>query len=517
MATTRSYKLGRHAGLMAYQHIARRSTRRYATTASSTVSPTPYFPTEPPRPIMKTPVPGPRSKALLSELDPIQDTRAVFFMSDTPQSIGNYIADADGNILLDMYCQIASLSVGYNNPRLLKAAMSEQWASYVVNRPALGVVPPAEWPKMLKESLLKVAPKGLDNCFTAMCGSCANEIAFKAAFMYHQRKKRGHDVLEFTEEELSSCMDNRPPGSPELAILSFKSGFHGRMFGSLSTTRSKAIHKVDIPAHSNWPAAPFPKLKYPLEEFAAENKEEEARCLQEVESILKDRNSGAPGKVPVVAMIVEPIQSEGGDNHASAGYFRSLQRIAEENDVLFIVDEVQTGVGVTGKFWAHEHWDLPTPPDMVTFSKKLQAAGFFHNFSTRPAQAFRNFNTWMGDPIRALLAQSIIREIESLNLLENVQEVGSYLQRELQKISSADSTGLVQNVRGVGTFLAFDSTTGGERDALLYEMRQRGVHMAGCGDRAVRFRPMLVFQKHHADVFLDILEGSLKKVGGASS
>lgn len=100
---------------------------------------------------------------------------------------------------------------------------------------------------------------------------------------------------------------------------------------------------------------------------------------------------------PVAAVIIEPVLSEGGDKHASPAYFRSLRRIAKKHGAYFIVDEVQTGVGATGKFWAHEHWGLEAgeEPDFVTFSKKMQASGVYHKKETRPASAYRIYGTWM--------------------------------------------------------------------------------------------------------------------------
>lgn len=154
-----------------------------------------------------------------------------------------------------------------------------------------------------------------------MCGACSNECAYKAAFMHHQSVKRGGK--SFSEEDLTSCMENKAPGSPQLAILSFKGAFHGRLFGSLSTTRSKPIHKLDFPAFS-WPAVPFPKLRYPLEKFEYENTEEEDRCLRELEHTIKTWH------IPVAGLIVEPIQAEGGDNHASPRFFREIRRITKE-------------------------------------------------------------------------------------------------------------------------------------------------------------------------------------------
>jgi 4-aminobutyrate aminotransferase/(S)-3-amino-2-methylpropionate transaminase len=280
----------------------------------------------------------------------------------------------------------------------------------IINRPALGNFPSADYADILKTGILAVAPPGLNYVFTALAGSDANETAYKAAFMYYSRMKRGEGI-QFSAEELYSAMRNAVPGSPDLAIMSFTKGFHGRLFGSLSTTRSKAIHKIDIPSF-NWPQAPFPALKYPLEKHIEANNAEEQRCLKEAERILTTWHC------PVVAIVIEPIQSEGGDNHASPVYFRGLREITKKHNVLMIVDEVQTGVGATGKFWAHEHWGLQSPPDMVTFSKKAQTAGYYYgNSLLRPSHPYRQFNTWMGDPSKAILFRAIIGEIKRLDLV----------------------------------------------------------------------------------------------------
>lgn len=154
----------------------------------------------------------------------------------------------------------------------------------LVNRPAVGSFPSHRWHHQLRDGLLRVSPKYLDKIFTAQSGSEANELAFKAAFMLYRRRERGEGA-EWTDEEATSCMANTKPGSPELAVLSFVNSFHGRGFGSLSTTRSKAVHKLDIPSF-NWPSAPFPASKYPLDEYAEDNAAEEARCLEEVERLI---------------------------------------------------------------------------------------------------------------------------------------------------------------------------------------------------------------------------------------
>lgn len=138
--------------------------------------------------------------------------------------------------------------------------------------------------------------------------------------------------------------------------MSFEGGFHGRLFGSLATTYTKPLHKVDIPTFSNWVSSPFPDLKYPLEKYQAENDKEETRCLTVAEERMKTP------KAPIAALIVEPIQSEGGDKHASPRFFQGLRDLTKKHGILMIVDEVQTGGGSTGHFWAHEAWNLSVGP-----------------------------------------------------------------------------------------------------------------------------------------------------------
>lgn len=396
------------------------------------------------------------------------------------------------------YAQIASIPIGYNNPALIKAAQSPEMINGLVNRPALGTFPPHDWANVLKSGILKVAPKGLDQVFTAMAGSDANETAYKAAFMWRRAHDRGGHQVEFTEEELSSAMNNQSPGASNLSILSFKTAFHGRLFGTLSTTRSKPIHKIDIPAF-DWPQATFPQLKYPLEKHVEENRAAEQASIDEVENLILNYHN------PPAAVVVEPIQSEGGDNHASPEFFRKLRAVTRKHNVLLIVDEVQTGVGATGKFWAHEHWNLEDPPDMVTFSKKAQTAGYyFGNPELRPNKPYRQFNTWMGDPARALIFRAIIGEIERLDLVANTARVGSYLFGKLEALAEK-YPGQFDNLRGKdrGTFIAFDNP---RRDEFLGRARKFGVNIGGSGQSAVRLRPMLIFQEKHADLLVDALE-----------
>lgn len=463
---------------------------------------------EPAGPVVKTAVPGPESRRIRSEILAAsacgsEESTSISFVADYAKSKGNYLADADGNLLLDLFTQISSIPIGYNHPKLIETSQSAEFATHAVNRAAMAVFPPKDVMDRLRASLLACAPKGLSSVQTMMCGSCSVENAVKAVFIEYMARKR---VGSFTAEDMSSCMLNLPPGCPNLSILSFQGGFHGRTLGSLSLTRSKPIHKLDIPL-VQWPAAKFPEYKYPLEEHEAYNKEQDDLSLASVEHLVAEWS--AKGS-PVVGAIVEPIQAEGGDRHGSADFFRRLQALLKKLDIAFIVDEVQTGLCATGKFWAHELWDLPEAPDMVTFSKKMLTGGLYLKPKYNPQLGYRIFNTWMGESSKLLLLETVLQVIREEELLERTKKVGAMLLDGLHQAQRSHPN-LMSNVRGVGTFCAFDCCSPESRDALLLTLRNKGFNVGGCGPQSVRFRPSLIFDTPHCQLFLDGLQDILQK------
>lgn len=215
--------------------------------------------------------------------------------------------------------------------------------------------------------------------------------------------------------------------------------------------------------------------------------------------------------IPVAGIIVEPIQAEGGDNHGSPEYFQRLQKLSKSKGVALLIDEVQTGGGPTGKIWAHENFNLPSPPDVVTFSKKMQTGGFYHSPEFRPDEGYRIFNTWMGEPSKLQVLKVVLDVIKRDNLLDNVNVTGKLLLDTLKQFQNKYPNHL-NSARGMGTFCAINCKDGPLRDKIIGLLREQGIQAGGCGDAAIRFRPSLVFQPSHANIFFDKFETVLKSV-----
>ena len=218
----------------------------------------------------------------------------------------------------------------------------------------------------------------------------------------------------------------------------------------------------------------------------------------------------------MACIIIEPIQAEGGDNHFRDEFFVGLRKICDENEVLLIFDEVQTGIGLTGKMWAFEHFSVA--PDIISFGKKAQVCGVLANkekFDEIPNNVFRESSrinsTFGGNFIDMLRFQLILEVIEKENLVENARIMGEFLLEKLQDLQ-AKYPDLVSNARGRGLMCAIDLPTGEQRDQLRELLYNEHLIILACGDRSIRFRPHLNVNKEELQMALDLIELCLKKM-----
>ncbi len=457
-------------------------------------------------PTIKTEIPGPRSKALIAE--GAFDMQSIYraLVIDDVASSGPYMVDADGNVILDMFANFALGALGYNHPALVEVAKSDAYVRASVNPTSTPFVTTPAWFDLMHR-IQKHAPPGMGKIYFVDAGGEGVEAALKVAFIRHGEKRREKDggprnPLELPANVQDQIMQN---AGTDAVLISFSGAFHGRGLGPLSATHSKVIHKADLPAFP-WPMVEFPVNRWPLEKFADENAKAEAESLKALERAI-DAHAGR-----VAAIVVEPIQSEGGDRHASPAFFRGVQALAKKAGAMLVLDEVQTGVAATGKMWCHEHFELPEPPDLVAFGKKMQLGGFFARDEHAITQFGRMYQTRNGDRARVMLSATVLETIAKEKLVERAASLGKYFLEGLNGLA-AKFPKLVTEPRGRGLLMSFDMPTTAARDDLLKRAMKRGVMATYTGTRSVRLRPHLVTTEREADIAVSVLGDALAEMG----
>ncbi|HMD13587.1 MAG TPA: aminotransferase class III-fold pyridoxal phosphate-dependent enzyme [Bacteroidota bacterium] len=274
------------------------------------------------------------------------------FTLDLKRSEGAYIYDSKSNRrLLDFFTFVASMPVGLNHPKMMTPEFLEKLTYVAVNKPTNSDVYTTEMAEFVEVFGRVAIPDYLPYAFFIEGGALGVENALKAAFDWKVKKNfaKGYKEERGTQ------------------IMHFRRAFHGRTGYTLSLTNTDPI-KTEFFPKFKWPRIDAPAIQFPLN---AENLkaviEAEKRALAQLKDAIKQN------KDDIAAIILEPIQGEGGDNHFRKEFFVALRQLADENDILLIFDEVQTGVGLTGKMWAHQHF---VEPDMISFGKKMQVCGF---------------------------------------------------------------------------------------------------------------------------------------------
>ena len=415
------------------------------------------------------------------------------FVMDFEKSHGSWIHDRiTGKDYLDMFSMFGSASIGYNHPYLMER--SAWLGRMAVNKPTLADVYSQEFADFMTVFSRVAVPEELQYAFFIEGGTMAVENAMKACFDWKTRKNFEKDL----DVEAGIC-------------IHFKQAFHGRSGYTLSLTNTSDPRKHQYFPKFDWPRILNPHLNFPITEENLEEtiKNEQLALLHIQEAILTN-----PDKVACI--IIEPIQAEGGDNHFRDEFFVGLRNLCDENEILLIFDEVQTGIGLTGKMWAFQHFTAK--PDIISFGKKAQVCGVLANkekFDEIPKNVFRESSrinsTFGGNFVDMLRFQLILEVIEKENLVENARIVGEYLLEGLQNLQQ-QFPDKISNARGRGLMGAIDLPSGAERDRLREVLYDDGLIILACGDHSIRFRPHLNVTKEEIQIALDKIASNIGEI-----
>lgn len=409
---------------------------------------------------------------------------------DMEKSKGVNIYDSKNNrTLLDFFTCFASVPLGYNHPKMINdEEFTKNLMLAALTNPSNSDIYTTQYAQFVKTFSRVGIPEYLPHAFFIAGGSLAIENALKVAMDWKVQKnfEKG-----YTKEH-------------GFKVLHFEKAFHGRSGYTLSLTNTLP-DKTKWFAKFDWPRVSLPAMRFPIT-----SDELELLKQRELESLNQIKKAFADNKDDICAIIIEPIQSEGGDNHVRKEFLEQLRITADENECFLIYDEIQTGVGLTGKFWCHEHFGEFARPDILAFGKKMQVCGILVGDKVDQIQnnvfkiPSRINSTWGGNLVDMVRCTKYLEIIEEDDLLSNAAATGKYLQDSLTTISS--KTEKVSNVRGLGLLTAFDFPNKEMRDTFIEKGAQNNVMFLGCGSQTIRFRPALIMETQHIDAGLEVME-----------
>jgi L-lysine 6-transaminase len=402
---------------------------------------------------------------------------------DLERSHGCYMVDAlEGKSYLDCYTYFSTLPLGHNHPKLADKVFRAALERAALANPANSDVYSREYATFVEVFRAKAAPPEFPHLFFVAGGSVAVENAMKAAFDWKAQWNRARGI-----------------GGGADKILHFRNAFHGRTGYALSVTNTDAVKTADFPIFA-WPRISFPAVHFPMDEAVVAAAERQA-CA-EIEAAFTADPHG------IAAILVEPIQGEGGDNHVRAEFLHRLREYADKFHALLIFDEVQAGFGTTGAMWAYEHFGVI--PDIVAFGKKSQICGIMagRRLDVVERNVFtvssRINSTWGGNLVDMVRCTRYLQIMEEDRLVENAARVGALFLQGLEDLAARVPE--VTNPRGRGFMLAFDLPDRATRDAVRGDLWEEGLAALACGDRSIRVRPPLIFGEAEVNRALEILD-----------
>ncbi|NQT33890.1 L-lysine 6-transaminase [bacterium] len=417
------------------------------------------------------------------------------FVLDIDKSHGSWIKDElTGNELLDFYSCFASNPLGFNHPKMRTDEVIESLIPSAVNNITNSDLFTRQKAEFVDTFFRKAAPPGMKYMFLIAGGGLAVENALKAAFDWKIQLNR---------------MNGETRGLGK-SVLHLRQAFHGRTGYTMSLTNTDPVKTEHFPQF-NWPRIDNPKIIFP-----DDGDQHEDLLKREEKALEQARLAIMTQGTDIAACIVEPIQGEGGDNHFRGEFLRGLQNLCNENDIMFIVDEIQSGMGITGKMWCFQHFGLE--PDMICFGKKTQVCGFIcgekidrvekHVFNS----SSRINSTWGGNLVDMVRCQRYLEIIEEDELLNNAKQMGNLLKGRLFDLHKKYPH-LISNVRGRGLMCAFDVATTEQRDSLHTEVYKGGALVLPCGSHSIRFRPTLTVTEDEINKGIEIIDQAITRIG----
>jgi len=413
---------------------------------------------------------------------------------DLGKSQGGYLYDSlQDKRYLDFFTFFVTNPVGMNHPKMVTPEFLEKLSRAAVNKPSNSHIYTEQMASFVQTFSRIAIPDYLPNLFFVSGGALAVENCLKAAFDWKVRKNFAKGIKE----------------EKGFQVIHFLDAFHGRSGYTLSLTNTDPA-KTDYFPKFNWPRIPNPKITFPLTDKSIRDVEKlEKESLHLIhKAIEKDPDD-------IAAIIIEPIQGEGGDHHFRKEFLQALRTICDENGILLIFDEVQTGIGLTGKMWSHEHFDVR--PDLMAFGKKTQICGILasERINEVPDNVFhvssRINSTFGGNLIDMVRFEKYLEIIDEEKILENAAKMGLYLLAGLTNLQE-QLPDKISNVRGRGLMCAFDLPTTLQRDQANKNAYKNGMIILGCGEKSIRCRPRLNVTEDEIDEAMKILYMSIKEV-----
>jgi L-lysine 6-transaminase len=412
---------------------------------------------------------------------------------DLEKSRGPYIYNAvDGRKLIDLYGFFGSMPVGFNHPYFDRDDVKRDLLRAAKVKIANSDVYSEGYAEFVETFARVVGFPPLDRYLFIEGGALAVENCLKAAMDWKVRKNMtaGH-------------------GERGTQILHFRHAFHGRTGYTMSLTNTDP-RKTDLFAKFDWPRVSCPHIDYSLPESERHGDviAREKKCEEEIRDKI-DKN-----KIDICAIIIEPIQGEGGDNHFRGEWLQTLRKICDGNEMLLIFDEVQCGMGVTGRTWCCRHFDVV--PDLLAFGKKAQVCGVMAGPRLDEVRdnAFRlpsRLNsTWGGNFTDMVRSTHFMRIVNEEHLIENAGKVGAYFLDRLRELQTEFD--LIKAVRGRGLFLAFDLPDAKTREEMWKGLFDLGVLALRSGEESIRFRPALDTTAQVVDEAIELLRKQCQRM-----